>query len=92
MGKSLIKNKIAESRSRYTKRLDKISKELRLGKTYSSLSKSQQKKVEKEYSNELSKKMVQLENFSYDFKLQKLTKKIPIRAQKYKLKEKQQVC
>jgi len=91
MGKSLFENKIAESRSRYTKRLDKISKELRLGKTYSSLSKSQQKKVEKEYSNELSKKMVQLENFSYDFKLQKMTK-IPMRAQKYKLKEKQQVC
>ena len=77
MEKSLFENKIAEIRSRYTKRLDKISKELRLGKTYSSLSKSQQKKVEKEYSNELSKKMVQLENFSYDFKLQKMIKKIP---------------
>jgi len=92
MGKSLFENKIAESRSRYTKRLDKISKELRLGKTYSSLSKSQQKKVEKEYNNKLSKKLIQWENFNYDLKLQKLTKKIPMRAQKYKLKEKQQVC
>ena len=86
MGKSLFENRIAESRSRYTKGLDKISKELRLGKTYSSLSKSQQKKVEKEYSNELSKKMVQLENFSYDFKLQKMTK-IPMRAQKKQIIE-----
>jgi len=86
MEKSLFENKIAEIRSRYTKRLDKISKELRLGKTYSSLSKSQQKKVEKEYNNELSKKMVQLENFKYDFKLQKMTK-IPIRAQKKQIIE-----
>jgi len=88
MGKSLIER----CRSRYTKRLDKISKELRLGKTYRSLSKSQQKKVEKEYGNQLSKIMIQRKNYSYDFKLQKLTKKIPMRAQKYKLKEKQQVC
>ncbi len=86
MGKSLIKNKIAESRSRYTKGLDKISKELRLGKKYSSLSKSQQKKVEKEYNNKLSKKMIQLKNFKYDFKLQKMTK-IPIRAQKKQIIE-----
>ena len=91
MGKSLIER----CRSRYTKRLDKISKELRLGKTYSSLSKSQQKKVEKQYGNELSKIMIQRENFSYDFKLQKMIKKIPVRAQKkqkYKFKEKQQIC
>jgi len=88
MGKSLIER----CRSRYTKRLDKISKELRLGKTYRSLSKSQQKKVEKEYNNKLSKELIQWENFNYDLKLQKLTKKIPMRAQKYKLKEKQQVC
>ena len=40
MGKSLIER----CRSRYRKRLDKISEELRLGKTYRSLSKSQQKK------------------------------------------------
>ncbi len=80
MGKSLFENRIAESRSRYTKRLDKISKELRLGKTYRSLSKSQQKKVEEEYNNKLSKELIQWENFNYDLKLQKLTKKIPMSA------------
>jgi len=84
MGKSLIER----CKSRYTKRLNKISKELRLGKTYRSLSKSQQKKVEKEYNNKLSKELIPWENFNYDLKLQKLTKKIPMRAQKYKLKEK----
>ena len=76
MGKSLIER----CRSRYAKSLDKMSKELRLGKTYRSLSKSQQKKVEKEYNNKLSKELIRWENCNYDLKLQKLTKKIPVSA------------
>ena len=66
------KSLIDRCRARYTKRLNKISKELRLGKTYRSLSKSQQKKVEKEYNNKLSKELIQWENFNYDLKLQKV--------------------
>lgn len=87
MTKNLIKDRVAGFKSGYTKRVDKISKKLKLGKKYDELSKSKQKRVEMEYKKKFPNKFIQPENFNDDSKLRKIIKQIPIKGQKNKSKK-----
>lgn len=87
MAKNLIKDRVAGFKSGYTKRVDKISKKLKLGKKYDELSKSKQKRVEMEYKKKFPNKFIQPENFNDDSKLRKIIKQIPIKGQKNKSKK-----
>jgi len=82
MVKTLIENRVDGYKSGYTKRVDAISRELKLGKTFEDLSNFQQKKVEREYKKQYPNQLIQPENYNDDSKLQKLIKKIPRKKRK----------